>query len=150
MKNSINVLDYEKLAIKFANKYRKYDIEDGIQDGYEALILSKKTFNKNLGYKFITYVYKRVMGHVYYKRIKRKQVVFELKHHNTYEMDQKILLIPIDKILSKREKNILIDVSVNEIGLTELSKRYKISNQRIHQIYKDAIKKSKEYIQQEI
>lgn len=142
----INPLDYKELAIKFVKKYRRKDPEDGIQDAYVSILNNKLNFDSKRNVKFLTYAYKSIMGYVMYNMDNFYYTSLSEHVIDKYNIENHTFFTKID-FLSEREKEILINLSIHNLGLPELSKRYNISTQRVDQIYKNALKKCRNYIQ---
>jgi RNA polymerase sigma factor (sigma-70 family) len=146
--HNINVMDYKHIAKKFAKKYRKLDYEDGVQDAYVQLLIKAKDFDEKRGLKFSTYAYKWTMGYVMQNQERFVFSQYKEVYDKTYNMEDTTLLSSIYKYLSEKELDILLSIVIKNEGLSELGKRYNVSNSRVHELYKRALKKTKIYLQQ--
>jgi DNA-directed RNA polymerase sigma subunit (sigma70/sigma32) len=135
----INILDYKGMVYGIAKRYHRTGVSftDLIQQGWLGLVQAEQRFDESKGASFNTYAQfwvKREMSD-YVRRPRFKEVVgyFEVDYLGVpfISPDETEHLI---SLLSGRPREIIIARYLEDKTLTELSKEYDLSVERIRQI----------------
>ena len=121
----------------FYGNLKYVDIEDLVGEGYIQLCLSSISYNKNLGYSFSTYFIKCYKNHLtkylqnHYKKnfetydiqdfyeAFSKEDTYNLEENNEQQVRELL-----EKYLSKKKTNILIDFYFKKMTHEEIAKKY--------------------------
>lgn len=152
--NSIKTLiicEYKKLLVHIVKKIKKYDFQDMLSDGYLILLNCIDTFDyrKNIPFKnYLSFSLKKR-----YIRYPRKNYILvgkypEVLYNNSLScIDATDELDKYLKCLNEREKSIILHrfgFFGKNTSYLDVSKKFKISKERVIQITRNSIEKMRE------